>query len=281
MTREDQHCFDLVRNHDKDRYLACLFAPETKRAHLMALYAFNVEVTRVRDVVSEAAIGEIRLQWWLDTLDGIYANEKQDHPVAIALSRAIVEGDLPKHALQNLVKAHIFDFYSDPMSTLPDLEGYLGETSSALIQLASLILARNEALENAEASGLAGVAYGLVGILRSLPLQRQRQQCFIPIDKLVARDATAADLMSDSNQASLEIVLAELREHARSRLAQARKMSWTIKPAAMPAFLHVSLTDAYLSAIARRGAGLMSKGASVGQLHKQWIMWKAARTEMF
>ncbi len=281
MTNEGLHCQQLVRDHDKDRYLACLFAPEEKRKYLMALYAFNVEVTRVRDIVSEPAIGEIRLQWWLDTLDSIYAQEKQDHPVAIALSSAIAEGDLPKHALQNLVKAHIFDFYSDPMATLPDLEGYLGETSSALIQMASLILARDEALENAEVSGLAGVAYGLAGLLRSLPLQRQRQQCFIPIEKLSARNATAADLKSGTNQASLEIALAELREHARSRLAQARKMSWTIKPSAMLAFLHVSLTDAYLNAIARRGAGLITKGATVGQLQKQWVLWKAARTEMF
>lgn len=281
MTNEDQYCQQLVRDNDKDRYLACLFTAEKKRKYLMALYAFNVEVTRVRDIVSEPAIGEIRMQWWLDTLDGIYAHEKQDHPVAIALSNAIKEGDLPKHALQNLVKAHIFDFYSDPMATLPDLEGYLGETSSALIQMASLILARDEALENAEVSGLAGVAYGLAGLLRSLPIQRQRQQCFIPLDKLAARNATATDLMAGANQASLEIALAELREHARNRLAQARKMSWTIKPAAMPAFLHVSLTDAYLNAISQRGAGLITKGAAVGQLQKQWNLWKAARSEMF
>ncbi len=281
MTNENQYCQQLVRDKDKDRYLASLFAPEDKRKHLMALYAFNVEVTRVRDIVSEPAIGEIRMQWWLDTLDGIYAQEKQDHPVAIALSSAIAEGDLPKHGLQNLVKAHIFDFYSDPMGTLPDLEGYLGETSSALIQMASLILARDEALENAEVSGLAGVAYGLANLLRNLPLQRQRQQCFVPQDRLVARDATVLDLTLGSNEASLSIVLAELRENARRRLAQARKMLWTIKPSAMPAFLHVSLTDAYLDAIARCGGGLIRKGASIGQLNKQWILWKAARTEMF
>lgn len=281
MTIEDDYCISLVRTQDKDRYLACLFAAENKRSHLMALYAFNVEVTRVRDMVSEPQIGEIRLQWWLDTLDGIYAGEKQGHPVAIALTRAIAEGNLPKHALQNLVKAHLFDFYSDPMASLADLEGYLGETSSALIHMASLILARDEALENAEVSGLAGVAYGLVGLLRSLPLQRQRQQCFIPLDKLGAQGATAADLMSGQNEASLQMVIAELCEHAQSRLVQARKMCGTIKPAAMPAFLHVSLTEAYLKAIVRSGAGLVRKGAGVGQLRKQWIVWKAARTEMF
>jgi 15-cis-phytoene synthase len=278
---EDQYCLDLVRSNDKDRFLASLFAPENKRPHLMALYAFNCEIVRARDLVSEAAIGEIRLQWWMDTLDGIYDGAAQDHPVAIALARAIVEGDLPKHALRNLVNAHIFDFYADPMPTFSDLEGYLGETSSALIQMAALILAGEEALENAEASGLAGVAYGLSGILSSLPKQRALSQCFIPADMLKARDAAPADLIAARNEVALSVVLAELREKARMRLLEARKMSWTIKPAAMPAFLHVALTDGYLNAIAQNADSVLQKGVGVSPWRKQWTLWKAARTEMF
>jgi 15-cis-phytoene synthase len=281
MSKEDDHCRNLVRDHDKDRYLAALFAPEGKRAHLFALYAFNAEIVKARDAVREPALGEIRMQWWQDTLDGIYGGEAQDHPVAIALSRAIEAADLPKHALVNLVKAHIFDFYSDAMPTIADLEGYLGETNSALIQMASIILAGEEGLQNAEASGLAGVAYGLVGLLRNLPTQRAKLQCFLPLDMLVQRQATVADLMAAENEASLSVVLAELREAARARLAQARKMAWTIKPAAMPAFLHVTLTDGYLNAIAARGPRLMKSNAEVSQWRKQWALWRAARTEMF
>jgi 15-cis-phytoene synthase len=270
MSAEDEYCLNLVRSADKDRFLASLFAPEDKRAHLTALYAFNAEIIRARDVVSEPAIGEIRMQWWLDALDGIYNGDKQDHPVAIALARAIAAGDLPKHALRNLVTAHIFDFYADPMPTLTDLEGYLGETSAALIQMAALILAGHDALANAEVSGLAGVAYGMAGLLRALPTQRSRQQCFLPQDMLAAHGATPADVIAGSNETAVGVVVAELRKKARARLLEARKMAGTIKQAAMPAFLHVALTDAYLQ-----------KGAGTAQWRKQWILWKAARKEIF
>ena len=160
------HCLELVRTGDKDRFLASLFAPDAVRPHLMALYAFNLEVARIREVVSEPQIGLIRQQWWLDTLDGIYAGHVAAHPVAEALAGAIEAGHLPKHALDRLITAREFDLYDDPMASLEQLETYLGETSAALIQLAALILAGPDAQRGAGAAGLAGVAYGLSHVLR-------------------------------------------------------------------------------------------------------------------
>ncbi len=281
MTPEDEYCFNLVRQVDRDRYLASLFAPENKRADLLALYAFNAEITRIRDVVTEPHLGEIRLQWWQDTLDAIYHRDALEHPVAIALARTIAGADLPKHALKNLVTAHVFDFYSDPMPTLIDLEGYLGETSSALIQMASLILAGHEGLENAEVAGLAGVAYGMAGLLRSLPLHHRRAQCFIPLDHLAVRDLKPEDLWKAANDDAVSVLLSELREKIRHRLFQARKMAWTIKPAAMPAFLHVSLTEPYLTEAVKQGTKLVRQGGDLSQWRKQWVLWKAARSESF
>jgi 15-cis-phytoene synthase len=277
----DQHCFDLVRAGDKDRFLASLFAPEEKRKHLHALYAFNIEVSRIPELVNDATVGEIRYQWWLDTIDAIYHGEEQQHPVAQNLALAIEAGDLPKHALQNLVKAKIFDLYSDPMQSMTDLEGYLGETSAALIQMASLVLGREEALESAEAAGLAGVAYGLAGIMRSLPRHRAMARCYVPLDLLKQRDASAADVIANENEASINIVLSELREKIRLRLEQARKKSWTIKPSVMPAFLHVSLTEACLNKLDGARLGVLTSGAEIAQWRKQWILWKCAKAESF
>ena len=281
MSPEDEYCFNLVRQVDRDRYLASLFAPEDKRADLLALYAFNAEITRVRDVVTEPHLGEIRLQWWQDTLDAIYHGDVQEHPVAIALARAIAAADLPKHAFKNLATAHIFDFYSDPMRSLVDLEGYMGETSSALIQMASLILAGHEGLENAEVSGLAGVAYGMAEILRTLPKQQKYSQNFIPVELLAARDLKPAEIWLVENSDAASVLLAEFREKARARLFQAQKMTWTIKPAAMPAFLHVALTAPYLEFAARQGVNLLHQGGELSQWRKQWILWKASRMESF
>ena len=240
------HCQQLVARGDKDRYLSCLFAPLAARQHLFALYAFNLEIVRIRDAVSEPQIGLVRQQWWLDTIDGIYKGDTPDHPVAQALADAVKAASLSKQPLHNLITAREFDLYDDAMPSLGDLEGYLGETSSALIQMASLILGAAAP----EAAGLAGVAHGLAGILRT-----QRKN-FLP-----------ADMVKDLGEAE---TIKQLCAHARKRLAEARAI--TVPQSALPAFLPVSLTELYLNRI---GAG------EVSQFRKQVTLWWAARNNRF
>ena len=81
------HCSELVRSADRDRFLAALFAPVQHRDALLALYAFNIEVARVREVAREALPGEIRLQWWREVLSGERGEEASANPVAAALLR--------------------------------------------------------------------------------------------------------------------------------------------------------------------------------------------------
>ena len=83
------YCAELVRTADRDRFLSSLFAPAQHRAALHALYAFNVEVTRVREVAREPLPGEVRLQWWSDVLRGERGGEASANPVASALLAAI------------------------------------------------------------------------------------------------------------------------------------------------------------------------------------------------
>ena len=66
--------FETVRAHNPDRYLTALMAPRRVRGSLMALYAFNAELARIPALVSEPALGEIRLQWWRDAVDHMDAD---------------------------------------------------------------------------------------------------------------------------------------------------------------------------------------------------------------
>ena len=251
MSAASDHCLELVRKGDKDRFLSSLFAPDDKRPHLLALYAFNVEITRIRAVVSEPQIGLIRHQWWRDTLDGIYAGTVPAHPVAEALAGAIAEGNLPQHALQNLVTAHEFDLFHDQMENLPQLEGYLGETSSALIQMAAMILAGERAQASAEAAGLAGVAYGLALLLRD----PERRPPYLPPGFSVA-DAIA---------------------HARRRLAEARALRGAVPVMALPAFLPVSLTPLYL----RKVEHMPGEHIRTTHFRRQITLWWRARQDRY
>jgi 15-cis-phytoene synthase len=235
---------DMLRSHDRDRYLSTFFAPDEKRPHLMALYAFNAEVTRIRDVVSDPNIGMIRLQWWRDTIE---SGSGGGHPVAEALFSAIAEGGLPKQALLDLVTAREFDLFQDRMPGLTELEAYLGETHSRLIQMAAMILDRDAAVKTADAAGLAGVAQGLALILGD---PRHRAP-FLP----EGMDVSGA------------------LSHARKRLAEAEALLPELPKSTLPAFLPVSLTRTYLKRIAQRPEEMLS----VSPLRRQLIMWWTAR----
>ena len=74
-----------MRTHDFARYASTLFLPAIQRRALLALYAFNVEISRVRDQVSQPLPGEIRLQWWTDMLAGAGHGGVEGNPVAAEL----------------------------------------------------------------------------------------------------------------------------------------------------------------------------------------------------
>jgi len=274
------YCFELVRQADKDRFLSALFAPETARPHLMALYAFNLEVARIRESVSEPALGEIRLAWWRDTVSAIFRGAAADHPVAQALKPAIAAGELPLKPFLDLIESRQFDLYDDPMPTIGDLEGYLGETSSSLIQLAAMILAGREAMRAATPAGLAGVAYGIAGLLRSLPVQRARGQCYVPKDLLARHHLNPAHLLSGKDE-QLGLVLADLCDLGMKRLAEARLALAEIPKVALPAFLPASLAELYLARLRKTGMQALSVPTEISQVRKQIHLYLKARKDKF
>ena len=84
------HCEALLREGDKDRFLPTLFAPPKYRRALFALYAFNLEVARTRELAREPMPGEIRLQWWREVLGGIGRGDVDAHPAAAAIRDVVV-----------------------------------------------------------------------------------------------------------------------------------------------------------------------------------------------
>lgn len=263
----------IVRSHDYDRYLADLFVPGDKRRHVFALHAFNAEVARVREAVSEPQVGEIRLQWWRDALTG----DDGGHPVARAVRETIAAFKLPIDAFERLLDARVFDLYDDPMPTLNDLEGYAGETSSSLIQLAAIIMAGGRDPGTAEAAGHAGVAYAITGLLRALPVHARRGQQFLPRDLMAQHDADAAAMFEGRVSDGLLAVLAELRGRAREHLAKAERAVGGVPREARAAFLPLGLVGPYLSLMERRGYDPLHTVVSLPAWRRLWILWQAAQ----
>jgi phytoene synthase len=108
------HCENLVRTHDKDRYLASLFAPATRRRFLWALYAFDLEIGRVKYLVNEPMAGIIRLQWWRDAVNGLRTEEAAAHPVMRALFETARDTGVDLTPLAGAVDARQDELQGEP-----------------------------------------------------------------------------------------------------------------------------------------------------------------------
>lgn len=272
----DDTIAESLRIADRDRYLSTLYAPEDKRGALMALYAFNAEIAAVRDRIREPLPGEVRLQWWRDVLAAGTIEAAQGHPLATALVQAVQAHALPVKALQNMLDARIFDLYDDPMPSRGDLEGYLGETASALIQLAALVLEPKAAPSVAELAGHAGCAQGIAGLLRLLPLHRARGQCYLPADVLTAAGTTADSIISGADRDAAARVVNVMVALGREHWAAFQRGANGLPASLRPAFLAAGLAPAYLGSIATAGEAALIKPADTAQWRKQWLMFRTA-----
>src|ERR1700735_1431113 len=176
-------CAELVRTHDFTRYISTLFVPAEQRRALLALCAFNVEISRVREQVSQPLPGEMRLQWWTDMLAGAGHGGVEGNPVAAKLLLAIRNWRLPVERLSRLIDEHQFDLYNDPMPTMAALEGYINDTSSALFSLgAGIAGCVSDEIEHLARH--AGLAQGIAQVIAALPLDSSRRQLFVPLQLL-------------------------------------------------------------------------------------------------
>lgn len=264
------HCAELVRGADRDRYLATLFAAAEHRRALSALYAFNAEVARVRDVARQPLPGEIRLKWWSEVVGGECAEEARGNPVAEALIRTIERYRLPVSAFADLIEARRFDLYDEPMAKVGDLEDYLRKTSSAVIALAARILG----VDAAAAAEPAGIADGIVGLLRAFPHHLAQGRLYLPTELLERQQVRPQDALAGRPPEGVKAALADLRSLARHRLATARQRIAALPPEALPAFLPVALVRPMLDRLDRSDA---FAPAAVPPWRRQWLIWRAAR----
>jgi len=235
----------LVRRADPDRYLATLFAPADKRPLLHALYAFNIETARVADTVREPMMGEIRLEWWRETLDGAREGRPRNHAVARALTELFAAVDLPLEPFEAMIAGRAFDSSSDVFADRAAVEAYCNATSGNLMRLAARILGR----ENDALARDAGIAYALAGILRSIPHHTARHKSFLPQSLMQTVGLTKDALFVRHERDKVKAVVAQMALWAREHLEAARALR--AGRAELPAYLPAALVPLFLRRVAR------------------------------
>jgi phytoene synthase len=220
----------LVRRHDPDRFLTALFAPPDRRDALLALYAFNHELARAREVVSEPPLALIRLQWWREVVEGA----RRSHEVATPLSEAIAAGLLRPEHLLPIIDAR--EIEAEPaIETLEDWRAYVLGCAGGLAVAAAHLLGAPEP----EAFRGYGAAYGAAGLLRSVPVLARAGRCLLPASLLQAQGLSTEAAMDSPEAPAVRAVQDELAREGQAWLAATarRIVPKGARAAALPAVL--------------------------------------------
>jgi 15-cis-phytoene synthase len=279
-TVNDDACLVALRETDRDRYLACLLSPPEKQAGLAALYAFSAELARVRELVREPMPGEIRLQYWRDFLSGEGHGDTQANPLAVGLINAIEHYHLPRKPLLDMIDARVGDLYDDPIGPRSALEGYAGETASALIQLASLILDDKAAVSCSDIAGHAGVAQAIAGLLMLMPQHSARGQLYIPDEILTATGLTRQTFLEGQDTDRLHGAIEAFAGLGMDHLARAQSMG-KVPTSVFSAYLPVALARPILVAARKNPARVLANQLRRPQWQRQITMLKASFLRKF
>lgn len=205
-------CGRIVKEHDYDRFLISLMVknPADMQA-LWTLFAFNHEIAKTREVVSETRLGLIRLQWWRDEIGKIYGGEiSGQHEVLTPLSAIIRQYDLPQELFDSLIYAREFDLEDVLPTSIDGLIHYADFTTTPLMRLALMICGDHPDIEPVS---VVAVNYALAGLLRAVPVHARQRRCYLPEDLLQENEVYTNQLYDGKQQAGLAAVMAAVAEH--------------------------------------------------------------------
>lgn len=273
------YCLDVLRAADRDRYISVLFAPKKKRRALAALYAFNVEIARIRETVHDPVIGEIRLRWWYDSIVSGRIQDSKNNPILSDLFTAMELFNLPEAAFLRYCNAQILDLYHNPIATLHDLEDYCSKTASIILQLSCQILDPDTAKDFTDIYKYGGISQGLSGVLRLLSFMQSRYQYYLPADMLktvgVNREELESNHVSDKQKRHIIEVMVVLSQDYYTKFYE----HYTSIPKTLkPAFLPLTIIPASLQKAVQLGAMVFQESPTLSLLHRYWLITRAAIT---
>lgn len=268
-----------LRRHDRDRYQTALFAPAARRESLFALYAFNREIARIRETVREPMMGAMRLQWWRDALDEIYAGGRpRRHEVVESLAVAIAAYRLSAAHFTALLDARGVDMAEEPPASMAALEAYAFGSSGSLILLTLEILGVADAAARAAGSAV-GAAYALAGLLVAAPFHARQHRVYLPQALIEQHELDLArSLLALKPSPALAAVARDVAAQAHRHLDAARLHRAALPRAAVPALLPAVLAERRLKTLARMDYDVMdprlAREDTLQSLRLAWAAWR-------
>ncbi|MEZ0283541.1 squalene/phytoene synthase family protein, partial [Methyloceanibacter sp.] len=126
------------------------------------------------------------------------------------------------------------------------------------------------------AARAAGLAYGLTGVMRAMPVHAASGRLYLPADALRRHGTAPEQVLTGKTSQGLDEALAEFRAMAREALDEAERHVAKLEAPARTAFLPLSLVDPYLAALEKSGRDPLRDIAGINPLYRLWRLARAA-----
>ncbi|GJD07350.1 NADH dehydrogenase (ubiquinone) complex I, assembly factor 6 [Galdieria sulphuraria] len=233
------YCLDLLRRYDHDQFLVNLVQPNTHRRAHAAIRAFNVELTRIRQIVTNEDLGRLRVTFFREALERAFAATPDKQPVLDLLSEAIVQFGLSKKWFERLLSAREADLSLPNFQTIQEVEHFTESTQSSLLYAYLETFGKRQlSLPVYQAASHLGQALGLTILLRGTRHHIESRLCYFPKEWI------------QKYRVDLPLHYRGLWKESNS-IATARQYVGDIPPLLFPAFLSSTIVDVYLAKIRR------------------------------
>ncbi len=264
------YCREIVNKDDRDRYLTTIFAPSSFQNQLWALWAFNQEVAKVRENVSEAMLGEIRLQWWADAIEEVKSGAVREHPVCQALNEASLN-ESTLDLLTETIAARKLDVFDEGPADFAALCDYADGVGGALQEASYRILAVDALVEaGISASRALGQAWTMLGLVRALPFHWQAGRSYMPASVKEGMH------LPDPEQAfkQLKPTIDRMLNYARQQLDECKKLIKTLDKNQRKLFVPIALMELYLNTLDKAGNNpFETPPFEASELRKLWKLF--------
>jgi NADH dehydrogenase [ubiquinone] 1 alpha subcomplex assembly factor 6 len=230
--------------------LSCLLLPNEAHVAGFALRAFNVEIAQIKDTVSDMKLGEVRIQFWKDTIEDIFKGKVPSQPVAAALASVLRRRKLSKMWFTRLLEARSKELKVQSYMRTQDLEDYVENTNSSLLYLTLEVLGIHDVNTDHAASHL-GKAEGIVTMLRASPYHRASRRASLPMDVLMRHGASQEEFFRGDLTQNLKDAVFDFASLAHTHLLKMRNLKESVPKSASRVFLPAVSCSTFLERLRR------------------------------
>ncbi|KAL2917313.1 hypothetical protein HK105_202977 [Polyrhizophydium stewartii] len=276
----EQHCIDLVRTHDYENYLATIFFPARARPAAWALKAFNVETALIRDAVSDANIGAMRIQWWRDAIERTFKGSPPNHPVLTELARALEASRLSQMWFKKILTARESNLRDSQYASLADLEAYAENTMSSLMLLHLEALGITDSHAEHAASH-SGKAIGIATVIRGTPFNVSKRRFLLPAEIMAEHSVVTEEVYRSGPSEKLADAVFAIATRANDQLLTARSFAKDVPAGAVPALLPLTPCESYLQGLQKANFNVFDPALQKRSLSLQFRLWNRARQNTY